>query len=295
MGRTVKVLEETPQRASAGPFVGRSVERVEDLTLLRGRGRFADDLPVPPGLSHAAFLRASVPHARISSLDTERAKAMPGVHAVVTGEDVQAHSSPFITAVKVDAPQHALATDRIRYVGEPLAIVIADSRYVAEDALDLIEVRLEPLDAITDPAAAAASDAPRLHPRTDSNVLHERCFSYGEADAAFANADRVVETTVSYPRNACTPIECLCVISQYDPGEASFEITANFQGPYTLHGVMARALGVPGNKLRLKTPADSGGSYGVKQAVFPYVVALGVAAKLAGRAVKWVEDRLEHL
>ena len=288
-------VEAEQQRTQPVPFVGRSVERVEDLTLLRGRGRFSDDLPVPPGVLHAAFVRSPIAHARIVSVDASRALALPGVHTVVTGGDMRSHSRPFITAVKVDAPQYALAIDRVRYVGEPVAIVVADDRYLAEDALDLIDLHLEPLDAVVDPAAAAACDEPRLHPNTDSNVLHERRFSYGDPQTAFAEADHVVETTVSYPRNSCTPIECFGVISAYDPGEGVFDITANFQGPYTLHAVMARSLGVAGNRLRLRTPPDSGGSYGVKQAVFPYVVALGVAARLVGRPVKWVEDRLEHL
>ncbi|MCP5372284.1 MAG: molybdopterin-dependent oxidoreductase [Hyphomicrobiales bacterium] len=278
-----------------GSWLGKPVERVEDLSLLRGQGRFVDDLPVPPGTCHAAFLRAPLAHAEIARLDTARAEAMPGVVAVITGADVRAHSTPFITGVKVDAPQYALAVDRVRYVGEPVAIVVARDRYLAEDALDAIDVRYDPLPAVVDPVAAAEPDAPRLHPGTAGNVLHERAFRYGDPEAAFAAAVHVLETTVAYPRNSCTPLECYGVIAQYHGGEDLFDITANFQGPYTLHTIMARALKVGGNRLRLRTPPDSGGSYGVKQGVFPYVVALGVAARVSGRPVKWIEDRLEHL
>ncbi len=277
----------------AGDWVGRSMQRVEDPTLLRGLGRFADDLPTPPHACHAAFLRSPLAHAEINAIDTAAAAAMPGVVAVITGVELKALSTPFITGVKVDAPQYALAMDRVRYVGEPVAMVVAKDRYLAEDALEAIVVDYNPLPPVIDPEAAV--DAAPLHPGTDSNVLHDRRFRYGDPEAAFANAAHVVEASYSYPRNSCTPIECFCVIADYDPGQDAFEITANFQGPYTLHTIMARSLNVPGNRMRLKTPPSSGGSFGVKQAVFPYVVALGVAARVAGRPVKWLEDRLEHL
>jgi 2-furoyl-CoA dehydrogenase large subunit len=276
-------------------FVGQSLERVEDQSLLRGDGRFGDDLAEPPGCLHAAFLRAPVAHALIETIDTSRALALPGVVTVITGSSIVAETKPFLSGVKVDAPQFALAVDRVRYVGEPVAIVVADDRYKAEDAIDLIDVRYTPLSVVVDTEAAAREDAPVLHEGAGRNVLHERHFRYGDPEDAFAGAAHVVETKVRYPRNSCTPIETFVVLAEYRRGEGSYEVVANFQGPYTLHTVMARALKVAGNRLRLKTPPDSGGSYGVKQAVFPYVVALGIVAKLSGRPVKWVEDRLEHL
>lgn len=276
-------------------FVGQSLERVEDLSLLRGDGRFGDDLAEPPGCLQAAFLRAPVAHAEIRGIDVGRARALPGVAAVITGAEIAGETKPFLSGVKVDAPQYALAVDRVRYVGEPVAIVVAADRYIAEDALELIDVDYAGLSVVVDTEAAAEEAAPLLHVGAGSNILHERRFRYGDPEEAFETAAHVVETTVRYPRNSCTPIETFVVLAEHRPGEAAFEVTANFQGPYTLHTVMARALKVPGNRLRLKTPPDSGGSYGVKQAVFPYVVALGVAAKISGRPVKWVEDRLEHL
>ncbi|MDE0808931.1 MAG: molybdopterin-dependent oxidoreductase [Alphaproteobacteria bacterium] len=275
--------------------VGQSLERVEDLSLLRGDGRFADDLAEPPGCLHAAFLRAPVAHARIEAIDTGQALAMPGVTAVITGADIALETKPFLSGVKVDAPQFALAVDRVRYVGEPVAIVVAADRYKAEDALDLINVRYAVLPVVVDAEEAAREGAPVLHDGAGRNVLHERYFSYGDPENGFAGAAHVVETTVRYPRNACTPLETFVVLAEHRAGEGAYEVTANFQGPYTLHTVMSRALKVAGNRLRLKTPPDSGGSFGVKQAVFPYIVALGIAAKRAGRPVKWVEDRLEHL
>jgi 2-furoyl-CoA dehydrogenase large subunit len=276
-------------------WLGRAVERTEDNALLQGYGQYADDLAEPRGLTHAAFLRSPHAHASLVAINADRASALPGVRAVITGAQMAALGKPFITGVKVDAPQYPLALDRVRYVGEPVAIVVAANRYIAEDALALIEVEYEVLPAVISPQAATLASAPRLHPHTDSNVLHQRQFDYGATDAAFASAHLVVEASIDYPRNSCTPIECSVVVARHDPGEDLFDIQANFQGPYTLHTVMARSLGVPGNRLRLRTPPDSGGSFGVKQSVFPYVVAIGLAAKIVGRPVKWIEDRLEHL
>ncbi len=288
MWRTGKV-----NKTNNNAWIGRSIARLEDPALLRGGARFADDLATPANVCHAAFMRSPIAHGEIVALDTAAARAMPGVVAIITGAEMLAHSAPFITGVKVAAPQYALATDRVRYVGEPVAMVLAHDRYRAEDALEAINVEYAPLTPVLD--AMAALEGLVLHPDTNSNVLHERHFSYGDPEGVFAAAAHVVAGTYHYPRNSCTPLECFCVIADYDPGEDAFEVTANFQGPYTLHTVMSRSLKVPGNRLRLKTPPASGGSYGVKQAVFPYVVALGVAAKIAGRPVKWLEDRFEHL
>ncbi|MGF1528538.1 MAG: molybdopterin cofactor-binding domain-containing protein [Candidatus Competibacterales bacterium] len=279
----------------AAPFVGRALERVEDLSLLRGEGRYFDDLPLPPGTLQVAFLRSPFAHARLEAIDATKARALPGVAAVIAGDQLRAHCKPFLSGVKVDAPQYPLAVGRVRYGGEPVAMVVAGDRYRAEDALEAVEVRYAPLPVVVDTLVAAADGPERLHPHTPSNVLHERRFCYGDPEGAFARAARVVETTVAYPRNSCTPVECLGVLAHYRAGEGVYEVTTNFQGPYTLHPVMARSLEVPGNRLRLVTPPDSGGSYGVKQAVFPYVVAVALAARLTGRPVKWLEDRLEHL
>jgi 2-furoyl-CoA dehydrogenase large subunit len=159
----------------------------------------------------------------------------------------------------------------------------------------LIEVRYRPLPAVVDPAAAATVDSPLLHPAINSNVVGERTFRYGDPERAFAEAAHRVRVDVRYPRNSCTPIETYGIIAEYDAGEDAYDVLANFQGPFSLHPVVARALKVPGNRLRLRTPPDSGGSFGVKQAIFPYIVLMAVAARVAGRPVKWIEDRLEHL
>ncbi|MFN3347643.1 xanthine dehydrogenase family protein molybdopterin-binding subunit [Pseudorhodoplanes sp.] len=279
----------------ATTWCGQSVERVEDAALLSGRGRFIDDLTVKTGTLHAAILRSPHAHARIVAIRTEAARKAPGVAAILTGTDITAHSASLVVGVKAPIECWPIATDRVRYIGEPVAIAIAADRYLAEDALDLIEVEYEPLPAVVDPLAALEPDQPVLHEPLGTNLVSERSFRYGDPDKAFAEAAHTVSVTIRYPRNSCTPMETYGVVAEYDPGEDSYDILANFMGPFSLHAVMARALKVPGNRFRLRTPPDSGGSFGVKQGVFPYVVLMGIAARLCGRPVKWIEDRLEHL
>ena len=276
-------------------WVGRSIPRFEDAALLTGRGRFIDDLGTRPGTLEAAILRSPHAHAEVEAIDCEVARAADGVAAVLTGADVKALTSSLVVGVKAPLECWPIAVDRVRYVGEPVAVVVASDRYRAEDALELIDVRYRPLPAIVDPVAAAAPDAPILHPAAKSNVVGERTFRYGDPERAFAAAAHRIRVDVRYPRNSCTPIETYGIVAEYDPGEDTYDVLANFQGPFSLHPVMARALKVPGNRLRLRTPPDSGGSFGVKQAIFPYIVLIAASARVAGRPVKWIEDRLEHL
>ena len=219
---------------------------------------------------------------------------MPGVVTVLTGEDVAAWSKPFIAGVRQPMEHYALALDRVRYVGEPVAVVVARDRYAAEDAVERIQAEYRERDPVVDPVAAAALGAPLLHQEVGSNVVSDRRFRYGDPHTAFNNADRQVEISARYPRNACTPIEGFVVVAEY-LGDEGYNVLSNFQGPFSLHPVMARALGIPGSRLRLRSPRNSGGSFGVKQAIFPYIVAMCLASRKAGCPVKWVEDRLEHL
>jgi 2-furoyl-CoA dehydrogenase large subunit len=281
--------------ANEHPFTGRAVRRLEDADLLRGHARFGDDLPVRPDTLHAAILRSPHAHAEILSVDVAGALAVPGVDCVVTGKDARRWTRPFAVAVKTAMEQWCLAMDRVRYVGEPVAVVLAHNRDIAEDGLERVVIEYRPLPPIVYPEAAARPDAPLLHPAVGSNVVSERVFRYGDPETAFAAAEHRISITTRYPRNSATPIECFVVIAEYSPGEDAYEVVANFQGPFAMHPVMAMALGVPGNRLRLRTPAHSGGSFGVKHAVFPYIVLLALASRKAGRPVKWVEGRLEHL
>jgi len=266
-------------------WVGRPLERLEDAALLRGEGRFIDDLAPVAGARHAAILRSPLAHARIVRLDPAAALAAPGVVGVLTGADVAALSRPFPAGIESPIPHYAAAHETVRYAGEPVAVVVARDRYVAEDALELIEVEYEPLEPVLDPLAAAETEA----------CVSDRSFHYGDVEEALARADVVVKETFRFHRWSCTPVECYGVVADWDHAAGSLTAWANFQGPFTLHSVAAAALGLSGSKLRLITPPDSGGSFGIKSAVFAYVVLMGLASRKLGVPVRWTEDRLEHL
>src|SRR5690242_18771577 len=208
------------------------VLRVEDGGLLRGRGRFADDLPVPRGTLHAAILRSPHAHAEIVRIDAEAALALPGVECIVLGADARRWTRPFAVAVKTPMQHWCLAVDRVRYVGEPVAVALARDRHAAEDALDRITIRYRPLTPVVDAEKAAEPDASVLHPEVGSNVVSDRAFGYGDPEAAFAAAAHRISVTTRYPRNAASPLECFVVIAEYLPGDAAYEVTANFQGPF---------------------------------------------------------------
>ena len=283
------------ERQTPAPFVGRSLQRIEDVSLLTGRGQFGDDVGVKPGTLHAAIVRAPHAHALINGIDSTRAEQAPGVRAVLTGDDLADWSKPFVVGVKASMEMWALARERVRYAGEPVAVVVADTRYLAEDAADLLVVDYTRLEPVTSIDAAIAPDAPVLHDGVGSNIASDRSFRYGDPEAAFACAAHTVELSVRYPRNSCTPIECAVVVADYLSPEEGYDVASNFMGPFSLHTVMALALRVPGHKLRHRTFRDSGGSFGVKHAVFQYAVLMCLASRKAGAPVKWVEDRLEHL
>jgi 2-furoyl-CoA dehydrogenase large subunit len=261
-------------------WVGRALPRFEDAALLRGEGRFMDDLDPVPHACHAAVVRSQLAHARVS-VDPAAALAAPGVVGVLTGEDVAALSRPFPAGIDSPLPFYSAAVGTARYMGEPLAVVVARDRYLAEDAAELVAVDYDPLDAVLDPMAA--------------EPIHDRSFHYGDVNEALAAADLVVRETFRVPSWSCTPVECYGVVADWDAARGALSAWANFQGPFTLHTVAAAALGLPGAKLRLITPPDSGGSFGIKSSVFTYVVLMGLASRKLGVAVRWIEDRLEHL
>lgn len=277
------------------PWVGRSIERVEDGALLTGAGRFIDDLGTRPGTLHAAILRSPHAHADIVSIEVSAAQNAPGVVAVLTGNDIKALTTSLVVGVKAPVECWPIAVGRVRYVGEPVAVVVAKDRYFAEDAVDLIEVEYRARAAVIDPLDSLSADAPVLHDGFRGNVASDRTFCYGEPERAFADAKHRIAIDIKYPRNSCTPLETYGVVADYDAADDAFDVLANFQGPFSIHAVISRALKVPGNRLRLRTPPDSGGSFGVKQGVFPYIVLIAAASRVVGRPVKWIEDRLEHL
>ncbi len=282
-------------KTDAAKWLGRSLERREDAALLRGAGRFMADLSPLPGLRHAAVLRSPHAHAEIRGVDVSRAEAAHGVVGVLTGRDVSRMSEPFANVLRLPAPYYPCAVDRVRFFGEPVAVVVAEDRYLAEDALTLIEVDYRPLPAVVDPEAALAPDAPVLHPDVRSNCAHHRQFRYGDPEAAFAKAARIVKGKWRYPRVNSTPIETYGVIANFETAPDRYTVWSNFQGPFVLQLLMSGALRVPSTRLRLITPPFSGGSFGIKQGIYPYIVLMALASRKTGVPVKWIEDRLEHL
>jgi 2-furoyl-CoA dehydrogenase large subunit len=276
--------------------VGTSAERIEDAALLVGRGRFIDDLDPIPGALEAAIVRSPYPHARIAGFDAHRALDAAGVRCVV-GPEQTAGLRPFPMTLRVPMPYRPAATDRVRYVGEPVAVVVASTRHLAEDAAELVEVEYEPLAAVVDVDDAIAPDAPVLHEEARSNVATDRTFSFGDVDDTFAAAHSVIEGRFSFPRYSSTPIETYGVVANWQQDGTGPGLTAwcNFHGPFTMQPVIAGALGLSPASVRLIVPEDIGGSFGIKSAIYTYVVLMALASQHAGAPVRWIEDRIEHL
>jgi 2-furoyl-CoA dehydrogenase large subunit len=281
--------------AAINKWVGQSIPRFEDDALLRGNARFIDDLEPVAGLRHAAILRSPHGHADIVSIDVSRAERLPGVIGVLTPDDIAAMSKPIGNMITRKLRYYPAAVGRARYFGEPVAVVVAEDRYIAEDALDLIDVVYRPLPAVVDPELARADGAPVLHQDLGTNLVHTRTFRYGDPEEAFSAAHRTVSVKVPYPRINSTPIETYGVIADFDPGNGRYTIWSNFQGPFAMHPIMCESLGVRGHQLRLIQAPASGGSFGIKQGVYPYIVLIGLASRKFGCGVKWIEDRIEHL
>lgn len=266
-------------------WVGKPVEAVEDEALLRGDGRFIDDLDPVPGAFHAAVVRSPFASAEILNIDIQAALDSPGVLAVVTGQDLAALTKPFPAVIESSVTSHAAAVDEVRYMGEPVAVVVARDRYQAEDAAAGVLVDYEPRRPLVTPSEALEAGA----------VVSDRSFEYGDGIGAVDSADLVVEETFVFPRWSGTPMECYGVVADWSPANETLTVWTNFQGPFTLHTVAAAALGLRGSALRLITPPDSGGSFGIKAAVYSYVVLFGAVSRHLGVAVRWTEDRLEHM
>jgi len=269
--------------------------RLEDARLLFGRGRYIDDLPVATGTLHAAFARSSHGHAKIAGIDKSAALAIDGVVAVLTAADLGAVLDPFPSIVRSAPEYRGIATDKVRYVGEPVAIVLGRDRYVAEDGVSALEIDYEALPAVTDVDAASQATAPLLHESFGTNIVWKNQYRYGDPETAFDNAERIVGVDLKFPKYNSTPLETYGVIAEYLPETDGYVIHGNFQGPFSLMPVLARALRVPDSRVRVIVPQDIGGSFGNKAMVYPYMGLIAACARLAERPVKWIEDRAEHL
>ena len=282
--------------------VGARVMRVEDPRILTGRGSYIDDL-VLPGMLHAAFFRSQVPHGLLHSVDVSEARRLPGVLAVYTGEDMQRLSQSAQAGVASGATAfpgvklpwfHALATDKVRYVGDPIAMVVAESRDVAEDALELIVEDIEMLEPIVTYDDALDPAKPLVFEELGDNVNLSTEMAFGDIDAAFAKADRVITVTVNVHRHQPAPMEGRGTVASWDPESQQLTIHTSTQSPHMFRMVLPSQIDVPMERIRVVTK-DVGGAFGLKNGVFREDVAVIVAARDLGRPVKWVEDRLEHL
>ncbi len=277
-------------------YVGTPVPRLEDLRLLTGKGTFIDDLPTPPGTHYAAIVRSPYAHAKIKSINVEKALRHPGVRAVITGKDILEIMDPFPSVIGSLAKfrYYPLAIDKARFVGEPVAVVVAKDRFTAEDAMELVEVDYEPLPAVVDPVKAMEKDAPIIHEEVGSNVVWQRELNYGDPDLAFEKADRVVKTRVRINRFTIPPLEPYGIVASYDRASGILTEWCNFQGPFTFFYVTTRALRLTEDRFRVIVPKDIGGGYGAKTGMFHYMALIGATAMLTGVPVKWIETRTEH-
>jgi len=285
-----KRLEDLP--TSKPQWIGKPVKRVEDPMLVTGRAEFIDNVSLPKML-HCAILRSPYAHARIKGVNTSKAEKLPGVVAVLTGEDTGRWSFPS-TTVPEGWGTHCIPVDKVRFVGEPVAAVAATSRYLAEDALELIEVDYEPLEAVADGRRAAEPGSPLLFEDKESNVMFQRHFVWGEVEAAFKDADHVYTESFRWNRVGANPLETFGVISQWDPVEHSVTFRGTFQSPSLLGMARATALGLPFNKVRM-IAHPRGGSFGGKMGFRGADISALLSRKAGGRPVKWIEDRMEYL
>jgi 2-furoyl-CoA dehydrogenase large subunit len=288
---------EGEENMASEPFrwIGKSLPRVEDERLMRGAGHYIDDLSPFPGCKVAAIVRSPYAHALISYIDIQDALHAPGVIGVITGADIRREMRPFPVGVPAPVEYYPLAIDKVRFMGEPVAVIVADSRYIAEDAAELVQIDYEPLPVVTDVEQALSTQSALVHENVGSNIVNHRTFSFGEWERYLQEAPHVITSRFEFPKTTATPIETYGVIANYEEGTGDYTVWANFHGPFTLHTVMAQALRISPHKLRLQVPADIGGSYGIKSAIYPYITLMAIASKLLHCPVRWLEDRLEHL
>jgi carbon-monoxide dehydrogenase large subunit len=279
-------------------MIGESHPRLGGEPLVTGRGRFVDDVSAP-GVLHAAVLRSPHAHARLVSVDTKRAHDLPGVHAVLTAADVPAAA---IIPNRVPAPagtdrylQPAIARTVVRYVGEPVALVVADDPYLARDALELIDAVYEPLPACPSVSAALAPGAPRLFPGTDSNNVATITMRVGDADGALAGAAVVLRERFDYPRQTAAALETRGLVA-VPPAATGGELhlLGSTKCIHINRTILAPIFGIPPGALRL-TEVDVGGGFGVRGELYPEDILVPLAALKLGRPVKWIESRRENL
>jgi carbon-monoxide dehydrogenase large subunit len=277
-------------------MIGQRVKRREDPRFLRGKGQYIADLRLP-GMLHAAFIRSVYAHARILDVDTSAARHMPGVVAIYSPPDVAFPSLPLLFPhPALEAVTQQPLSREVAHVGEPVVVVIADSRYHAEDACEAIEVSYEPLAAAASIQAAMAEDASLTHSWMTSNLAARFQQNVGDATGALAEAPVVISMELDIGRVSCMPIECRGLVAQWSASPGSFELTvyAATQTPHMMRTIYADMFKMPEERMRVIAP-DVGGGFGAKEPFYVEDFLVPWAAKQLGRPVCWIEDRLEHL
>ena len=278
-------------------YIGSPITRAEDFRFLTGQAKYLDDLKLP-GMLHAALLRSSHGHARLNSIDTTAARDLPGVEAVYTYDDI-ASIAKVIPVRVFELPgldrylQVPLAGSKVRYVGEAVAVVVAVSRYVAEDALDLIDVDYEPLEAVTD-LKEALKDEVVLHEDNGTNLAGHVELNTGDIDEAFRNADYTRKEEFRTHRHTGNPLETRGLLADYDVATGELQVSGPTKVPHFNRAILANYLEIAEENIHFTEP-DVGGGFGIRGEFYPEDFLIPFASVKLGRPVKWTEDRLEHL
>ncbi len=277
-------------------LIGRPVPRSDAPSFINGSGRYLDDVVIP-GTGEVFFVRSPYAHARIAAIDCTRASQAPGVLAVVTGQDIASVYTPWIAVLTnlgdmKSVPQPAMPTDVVRWCGEPVAAVVAETRAQAEDAADLVEIEWQPLPVVADIETAAADDAPLVHSDLGTNVAWRLDIDAGEVDAAFARAAKIIERRFYVSRQTGVTLEPRGMIAQFDAAARQLTLHHPTQVPHIQRAVYAKQLGLTENQVRVICP-DVGGGFGLKLHVYPDEVATAAISMYLGQPVKFVADRLE--
>src|ERR1700729_907574 len=282
-------------------YTGASIKRSEDPRILTGAGRYVDDIKLP-GMLHAAFVRSPLAHARVLSVDVSAARALPGVVAAFTGADLEAMTVPGPDALMAlmgwagPTPEFTLlATDKVRFAGDPVAVVIAESRYLAEDGCELVEAEYDDLPPVTNASFALDPASPALFANLGDNIASPRSRSdFGDVPATFAGADRVSDFHIDVHRHQNVPMEGRACVASYDAGLGVMTVYAATQSVHVTKIAVAMRLGMEQEKVRVLA-GDIGGSFGLKIGASREELAVAAASRAVGRPVKWVEDRGENL
>lgn len=275
--------------------VGKPVLKIESMKSVKGKVGYTDDLEMADQ-QYASLLFSPYAHAKIISIDVSKAMALPGVSLVITGKEIKELTHPMSSRAANKSPNshYILAVDKVRYMGEPVAAVVAKSKYIAQDAVDLIEVDYDPLPVVGSIEDAIKPDAPLIYPEVGSNEIVTDDFTFGDVEGAFKKADTVVKERLRIHRYASTPLETYVINAFYDDRRDELLVYAPDQQPGRTIQSISRTIGIPDSHVHMITP-PAGGAFGYKLAMWKYVSLVSLLAKLAGKPVKWVQSRTESL